>query len=241
MSAALEVRDLHGGPDGHQIVKGVALDIAAGDVVAVMGPNGSGKSTVVNLVMGRPGYEVTSGSIRVGGVDVTRLATHERAVAGLFPGFQYPTELPGITLESVVHAALEARSDDRGLRQALVDGAARVRLDESLLARGLNEDFSGGEKKRAEVLQMDLLRPTVAILDEIDSGLDVDALRSVAGEIERMASEGMAVLLITHYQRLLEYVKPRTVHVFVDGKISRSGGPELALELEEAGYLLDGQ
>lgn len=238
MSSGLSVKGLRGGPGGREIVKGVDLTVAPGEVIAVMGPNGSGKSTLVNLIMGRPGYDLTAGEIEVNGQDVTGLAAHERALAGLFLAFQYPTELPGIRLESVARSALDARAASAEVQSKIADSVARIGFDATLLERGLNEDFSGGEKKRAEVLQMDLLRPEVALLDEIDSGLDVDALRSLATEVARMSSEGMGVLLITHYQRLLEHVEPSAVHVFVDGEISRTGGPELALELESAGYLL---
>lgn len=255
-TVALRIEDLRGGPAGKEIVKGVSLVVPAGEVHALMGPNGSGKTTLVHLLMRKPGYTITGGRIFVGGEDVTELPTHERARKGLFVGFQYPTSLPGIKLERVVGTALASSGydgdrsrpytlgdgglevDDKVLRADLERLAAELRLDPELLGRGLNTDFSGGEKKRAELLQMLLLAPKAAVLDEIDSGLDIDALKLVAAEVEEAAESGAGVLLITHYKRILEHVEPAAVHVLIDGKIARSGGPELAEELEETGYQL---
>lgn len=253
---ALRIEDLRGGPAGKEIVKGVTLAVPTGEVHALMGPNGSGKTTLVHLLMGRPGYTVTGGRIFVGDEDVTELPTHERARRGLFVSFQYPTSLPGIKLERVIGAALASsgHDGDRSRPYTLSDGAvevedyavradlehlaAELRLDPELLDRGLNTDFSGGEKKRAELLQMLLLAPTAAVLDEIDSGLDIDALKLVAAEVDEAAESGAGVLLITHYKRILEHVEPVAVHVLIDGRIVRSGGPDLAEELEETGYKL---
>lgn len=232
---ALRVEGLRGGPLG--VLKGVNLEVNHGEVVAIMGPNGSGKSTLLHTLMGRPGYEVTAGRIWIDGVDITDLTVEERSLAGLFAAFQYPTELPGIPIADLVREALVARGDDGGLAEEQVsDLAARIGMDASLLVRGVNDDFSGGEKKRSEVVQMELLRPSIAVLDEIDSGLDVDALAAVSAHIRNIAAAGAGVLLITHYKLLLEHVPPTAVHIFVDGRIERSGGPELAAELEVAGY-----
>ncbi len=233
--AALFIDGLRGGPGDKEVLAGINLEIRPGEIHALMGPNGSGKTTLAHLLMGKPGYRVSGGEIYVGGVRVTDLPPHERARHGLFVGFQYPTSLPGIRLERVLEAAV---GDGEALRDRILEEASRVRLDPSLLSRGLNTDFSGGEKKRAEVLQMQVLRPKAAVLDEIDSGLDIDGVRVVGESIERVASAGTGVLLITHYQRILEYVRPHRVHVLLGGTIARSGGPELASELEETGYRL---
>jgi Fe-S cluster assembly ATP-binding protein len=245
---ALRIEDLRGGPVGREIIKGVTLEVPAGEVHAIMGPNGSGKTTLAHLLMGKPGYRITGGRVYVAGVDITDLPTYRKARQGLFVGFQYPVALPGIRLERVVRAAMAelgatgstAYRGESGppdtLEKDLKRLAAELRLDPDLLERGLNTDYSGGEKKRAEILQMILLEPKAAVLDEIDSGLDIDALRTVAREIDEAAERGVGVLLITHYKRILEHVEPAGVHVLVDGRIVRSGGPELAEELEQTGY-----
>jgi Fe-S cluster assembly ATP-binding protein len=233
---SLKLEDVRGGPAGKEIVKGVTLEVGPGEIHALMGPNGSGKTTLVHLVMGKPGYELVGGHIYLAGESIDSLAPYERARKGLFVGFQYPTSLPGIRLARVLEASLR---DGPALSARIDEEARHLRLDPSLLARGLNTDFSGGEKKRAEILQMLLLQPKVAVLDEIDSGLDIDGLRTVAKGIERAASQGTGVLLITHYQRILEHLTPTRVHVLVAGSIVRQGGAELAVELEESGYGLD--
>ncbi|RIK09593.1 MAG: Fe-S cluster assembly ATPase SufC [Acidobacteria bacterium] len=232
---ALKVEGLRGGPFGADVLKGVDLEVHHGEVVALMGPNGSGKSTLLHLLMGHPDYEITEGQVWVDGVDVTGATVEERSRAGLFAAFQYPTELPGVPLEDLIREALTARGRDA--EDVSVDEMARqIGMDPALLTRGVNDDFSGGEKKRSEVVQMEILRPSIAILDEIDSGLDVDALAASSERIREIAGQGTGVLLITHYKLLLDHVPPTTVHIFVDGRIDRSGGPELAAELEEAGY-----
>lgn len=230
---ALELQSVAGGPRGLEIVTGVTLTVLPGEIHALMGPNGSGKTTLVHLIMGKPGYEVTGGRIRIGTEEITTLPPHVRARKGLFVGFQYPTSLPGIKLARVMAASI---GDGPALDARIEEEARRIRLDPSLLSRGLNTDFSGGEKKRAEILQMHLLDPKVAVLDEIDSGLDIDGLKAVASGIERAAERGAGILLITHYQRILEHVRPVRVHVMMEGAIVRSGGAELATELEESGY-----
>ncbi|MER3454984.1 MAG: Fe-S cluster assembly ATPase SufC [Acidimicrobiia bacterium] len=230
---ALLLDGIRGGPGGREIVAGVSLEVGPGEIHALMGPNGSGKTTLVHLLMGKPGYELLGGDIYVGGERITGLATYERARKGLFVGFQYPTSLPGIRLARVVGAA---KGNGQYLEELIEKEAKHLRLDTSLLQRGLNTDFSGGEKKRAEILQLQLLEPKAAVLDEIDSGLDIDGLKLVASGIEAAAERGTGILLITHYQRILEHVVPSRVHVMIAGKIVRSGGPELASELEESGY-----
>lgn len=235
--SALKVQDLRGGPSGADVLKGVNLEVRHGEVVALMGPNGSGKSTLLHLLMGHPGHEITGGKIWIDGIDVTDATVEERSRAGLFAAFQYPTELPGILLSDLVREALAARGRETEDAEAITLKMARqIGMDPALLSRGTNDDFSGGEKKRSEVIQMEILRPSIAVLDEIDSGLDVDALAASADRIRDMANEGTGVLLITHYKLLLDHVPPSTVHIFVDGRIDRSGGPELAAELEAAGY-----
>jgi Fe-S cluster assembly ATP-binding protein len=238
--AVLKVDDLTVAVDGKQIVNGLTLSVPAGEVHAIMGPNGSGKSTLANALMGHPKYDVTGGHVYLKGEDITGLAPNERAKKGLFLAMQYPTSVPGVTMTNFLRAALKGvRGEDipvREFRTKLLEAMALLKMDESFVRRYLNEGFSGGEKKRAEVLQMSLLQPSMAVMDETDSGLDIDALRTVAEGINTLRNPEMGVLLITHYQRMLNYIKPDMVHVLYKGRIVRSGGPELALELEAKGY-----
>jgi Fe-S cluster assembly ATP-binding protein len=238
--AVLQIDDLHVSVDGKQILNGLDLDIPAGEVHAIMGPNGSGKSTLANALMGHPKYEVTSGRVRFKGEDITDLPPDERAQRGLFLAMQYPTSIPGVTMVNFLRAALKAvRGQDvpvREFRQRLMDALKLLKMDESFARRYVNEGFSGGEKKRAEVLQMSILQPSMAVMDETDSGLDIDALRTVSEGINALRNGEMGILLITHYQRMLNYVTPDHVHVLYKGRIVRSGGSELAAELEAKGY-----
>lgn len=241
----LEIQDLHATVADKPILKGLSLTINAGEVHAIMGPNGAGKSTLGYTLGGRPGYEVTGGSVTFAGQDLLALEPHERAAAGLFLGFQYPVEIPGVSFVQFLRESLNAQRKARG-EEPLSGGeflklarekAALLKMDLEMLKRPVNLGFSGGEKKRAEMVQMGILDPRLAVLDETDSGLDIDALRIVGEGINAvMRKPGKAVLLITHYQRLLDYVKPDFVHVLAGGRIVRTGGPELALELEERGY-----
>jgi Fe-S cluster assembly ATP-binding protein len=241
----LEISDLHATVADKPILKGLSLTINAGEVHAIMGPNGAGKSTLGYTLGGRPGYEVTGGSALFDGQDLLDLEPHERAAAGLFLGFQYPVEIPGVSFVQFLREAANAQRKGRGeeplnggefLRLAR-EKAGLLKMDMDMLKRPVNVGFSGGEKKRAEMVQMGILDPKLAILDETDSGLDIDALRVVGEGINAiMRAPGKAVLLITHYQRLLDYVKPDFVHVLAGGRIVRTGGPELALQLEEEGY-----
>jgi Fe-S cluster assembly ATP-binding protein len=241
----LKIDNLHATVAGKPILKGLTLTVSAGEVHAIMGPNGAGKSTLGYVLGGRPGYEVTSGSVTFQGQDLLALEPHERAAAGMFLGFQYPVEIPGVSFVQFLREAANAQRKQRG-EEPLSGGeflklakekAALLRLDMDMLKRPVNVGFSGGEKKRAEMVQMGILDPAFAVLDETDSGLDIDALRVVGEGINAiMRRPDKAVLLITHYQRLLDYVKPDRVHVLAGGRIVRSGGPELALELEEQGY-----
>ena len=241
----LEIKDLHARiADGREILKGVDLDVKAGEVHAIMGPNGSGKSTLAGVLTGKPGYTVTQGQVLYQGSDLLTLAPDERARAGVFLAFQYPVEIPGVNNMYFLRAALNATRKQRG--EAELDAgqflkAVRVKLKlldigEDLLQRGVNVGFSGGEKKRNEIFQMAMLEPKLAILDETDSGLDIDALQTVAKGINALRGPDRAVLLITHYQRLLDHVVPDRIHVLAGGRIAKSGGKELALELEKSGY-----
>jgi len=240
----LEIRDLHASAGGVEIIKGLNLTVNPGEVHAIMGPNGSGKSTLANVLSGRPSVEVTAGSVRYQGSDLLALTPEQRAVEGVFLAFQYPVEIPGVANSYFMKAALNAARKQRG--EDPLDGMdflafARekmklVEFDEKLLHRSLNEGFSGGEKKRNEILQMAILEPKLAILDETDSGLDIDALRIVANGVSSLRSPERATIMITHYQRLLDYVVPDLVHVLADGRIVTSGGAELAHELEQKGY-----
>lgn len=235
----LIISGLRASVETHEIIHGVDLEVASGRVEVIMGPNGSGKSTLANVVMGHPAYEVTGGDIALDGETLLGLPTHQRAARGLFHAMQYPTEVPGVRLDQMLHEAFSARgmAVDGDLSERLRAEAGRVNLDEALLDRALNVDFSGGEKKRGETVQLALIRPSIAILDEIDSGLDVDALRDVARRIEALTRDvGLGVLAITHYARLLEELKADRIHVLLDGRIVKSGGAELARELEETGY-----
>lgn len=244
MTALLEIENLHARVDGKPILKGVSLSIAPGEVHAIMGPNGSGKSTLAFVLAGHEAYEVTDGSIRFGDEDLLAMEPEERAHAGLFLAMQYPVEIPGVGNLYFLRQALNAVRKARGLEEISAaeflrkarEEARRFGIGEELLKRDLNVGFSGGEKKRNEILQMALLEPRLAVLDETDSGLDIDALRVVAEGVNRMRSPERGFLVITHYQRLLEYIVPDVVHVMVDGRIRRTGGPELARELEARGY-----
>jgi Fe-S cluster assembly ATP-binding protein len=241
----LEITDLHATVDGKTILNGLTLTVGAGQVHAIMGPNGAGKSTLSYVLAGRAGYEVTSGTVTLGGRDLLALAAHERAAAGLFLGLQYPVEIPGVSNLLFLRTALNAQRKQRGEAEAsgaefmklIKHEAEALGLSMDMLKRPVNVGFSGGEKKRNEMVQMAILRPRVAVLDETDSGLDIDALRVVADGINRMRAPDRATLLITHYQRLLDYVVPDFVHVLVGGRIVRSGGPELAQMLEREGYV----
>ncbi len=241
----LTIDNLHTEIDGKAILKGLSLSINAGEIHAIMGPNGAGKSTLAYTLGGRPGYEATGGSVSFNGADLLDMAPHERAAAGLFLGFQYPVEIPGVSNVQFLREALNSQRRVRGeeplsaadfLRLAR-EKAALLGMDMEMLKRAVNVGFSGGEKKRAEMVHMGILNPKLAILDETDSGLDIDALKTVGASINTiMRAPDKAVLLITHYQRLLDYVRPDFVHVLAGGRIVRSGGPELALELEREGY-----
>ena len=240
----LEVENLEVSVEDEDIVKGVSLDIQPGEIHAIMGPNGSGKSTLCKSLMGNPVYSIDGGKISVDGEDVTDEETDERAREGLFLGFQYPSEISGITVAEFLKEAIDARREESGkdaMPQSEFNELLREKLDlldmeEDYARRYLNEGFSGGEKKRNEILQMAVLNPKYAILDEIDSGLDIDALQVVAKGINALANDDRGILMITHYQRILDHVKPDHVHVMVDGKIVESGGPELAEKLEDEGY-----
>jgi Fe-S cluster assembly ATP-binding protein len=240
----LDIKNLHVTVDGKPILKGLDLTIRPGEVHAIMGPNGSGKSTLAYVLAGRDGYEVTDGSIVYEGRNLLELEPEERAREGIFLAFQYPVEIPGVGSNSFLKAALNAVRKHRGLPELdameflklIREKRDQLGVAEDMLKRSLNVGFSGGEKKRAEVLQMTLLEPRLAILDETDSGLDIDALKVVAKGINALRGPERAILMITHYQRLLDYVAPDVVHVLADGRIAESGGPELALELEKVGY-----
>jgi len=246
--ALLEIQNLHASlEDGTEIVRGVNLDVNANEVHAVMGPNGSGKSTLAYALMGHPAYEITDGRIVLDGTDLVELGADERAQLGLFLAFQYPHAVPGVTVASFLRSAVNAirKAKNSGeddpikipeFRKLLTAEMTRLNVSKEMMNRYLNEGFSGGEKKRVEILQMAMLQPRMAILDETDSGLDIDALKVVAGGVRELVGPSMGAVVITHYQRILDYVKPDHVHVFVDGRIVESGGPELAHKLEAEGY-----
>ena len=240
----LEIRDLSARAEGKDILKGLTLSVGAGEVHAIIGPNGSGKSTLARVLAGHPGYEVTGGSIVYDGKDLLELEPEERACEGLFMAFQYPVEIAGINNAYFLKAALNALRKYRGepdvdaveFMQLAREKAKLLEMDQSMLTRSVNEGFSGGEKKRNEIFQMAVLEPKLAVLDETDSGLDIDALRIVANGVNALRSPERSMLVVTHYQRLLNYIVPDHVHVLSEGRIVRSGGKELALELEEKGY-----
>ncbi|HYM80442.1 MAG TPA: Fe-S cluster assembly ATPase SufC [Candidatus Limnocylindria bacterium] len=249
----LLIQDLHVSVEGKEILKGLSLAVRKGEIHALMGPNGSGKSTLANTIMGHPRYQVTSGDILFKGQSVLEMEADERSRKGLFLAFQYPVGIPGVSVANFLRTALNTRlapADTEGLgavpkkkgiapkefRAMLREKMALLQMDESFAGRYLNDGFSGGEKKRAEILQMAVLKPEIAVMDETDSGLDIDALRIVADGVNALAGPELGVLVITHYQRILNYIKPHFVHVMVDGRLVHSGGPELALELESRGY-----
>jgi len=240
----LEIKNLHVSVGEREILKGLDLTVTGGEVAAIMGPNGTGKSTLSYVVAGREGYEVTQGEVLLDGENILDLEPHERAARGLFLAFQYPVEIPGVATMTFLKAALNAQRRARGeaelqtpdFMKRVRDAAAKLGIAQDMLRRPLNSGFSGGEKKRMEILQMTLLEPRFGILDETDSGLDIDALRVVADGVNALRSKDRGFLIITHYQRLLDYIKPDTVHVMARGRIVKTGGPELALELEEHGY-----
>jgi len=242
--ADLEIKNLHVSAEEKQILKGLNLEVSRGEVHALMGPNGSGKSTLANAIMGHPGLTVTDGSVCFDGDDVTESAPDERARAGLFMAFQYPVSVPGVTVAKYLRMIVNARREAQGEPEIKIKDFARttqeamelMNVPREFSSRYLNEGFSGGEKKRMEMLQMALLKPRIAVLDETDSGLDIDALRTVADGINRFAGPEMGVLIITHYQRVLHMVEPDRVHVMYEGRIVKEGGPELVGELEEKGY-----
>ncbi len=240
----LKVSNLHAGIDGKEILRGVNLTIRPGEVHAIMGPNGSGKSTLSGVLAGDPRFTVTEGSASFNGVDLLSLSPEDRSHEGLFLSFQYPVEIPGVTMVNFMRAAVNAKRKYLGeepmsaadFLKMMRQKRAVVELDNKLASRSVNEGFSGGEKKRNEIFQMAVLEPRLSILDETDSGLDIDALRIVAGGVNKLRSDRNATIVITHYQRLLDYIKPDVVHILYKGRIVHTGGPELALELEERGY-----
>ena len=239
MNAELRIRGLEVEVEGKRILRGVDLDVPQGEIHALMGPNGSGKSTLAYTLMGHPKYHVTGGSIEFGGEDVLSRTADERARLGMFLCFQYPTAIPGVTLVNFLRAALRGQGKEMPAREflrRLNEEMAALKIDESFRSRYINDGFSGGEKKRSEILQLAMLRPKLAILDETDSGLDVDALRTVAQGVMRLCGPDMGALVITHYPRILEFLTPHTVHVLHDGRVVTSGGPELASEIERSGY-----
>jgi Fe-S cluster assembly ATP-binding protein len=250
MNTDLVIKDLHVNVEDKAILKGVYLTVRPGSIHAIMGPNGSGKSTLAYTLMGHPGYTVTGGEVRYKGQNILELEADERSKLGLFLAFQYPVAIPGVSVANFLRSAINAHRAEEGkdpkqtsipvaqFRKELREKMAALEIDESFVRRYLNEGFSGGEKKRVEILQMAMLKPSMAIMDETDSGLDIDALKVVAHGVNTLFEQNteMGVLVITHYQRLLNYIKPHYVSVMIDGRIVRDGGPELALELEEKGY-----
>lgn len=240
----LKIENLHAEVETKQILKGLNLEVNAGEIHAIMGPNGAGKSTLASVLAGKDGYEVTAGSVDFDGKDLLELETEERAGEGLFLAFQYPVEIPGVSnvnfLRTAINEIKEYRGEDpvsaKDFMGMVREKSKLVELDSKLASRSVNEGFSGGEKKRNEIFQMAMLEPKLAVLDETDSGLDIDALRIVAGGVNKLRNENNAIIVITHYQRLLDYIVPDFVHVLADGKIVKTGPKELALELEEKGY-----
>jgi Fe-S cluster assembly ATP-binding protein len=241
VATSLEIRNLHVRTEEREILRGVDLAVRKGELHALMGPNGSGKSTLANTIMGHPSYEVTDGEILVDGENITELAPHERAKLGLFLAFQYPVAIPGVSVANFLRLAINAQREEpikvKEFAAALTAAVELLDVDRSFTSRHLNDGFSGGEKKRAEVLQMAMLRPQIAVLDETDSGLDIDALRTVAEGVAKLhAEQGLGALIITHYQRILDYVRPEFVHIMMDGRIVMNGGNELVERLEQEGY-----
>ena len=242
--AELEIRNLHVTAEGKEILKGVSLDVESGSIHALMGPNGSGKSTLANAIMGHPGLEVTEGTITFKGQDITEADPDERSRMGLFMAFQYPVAIPGVTVAKYLRMIVNAHREDAGeepvklkdFRKETEEAMTLTNIPKDFSSRYLNDGFSGGEKKRMEILQLAMLQPEMAVLDETDSGLDIDALRVVAEGVNKFAGPGMGVLIITHYQRILHLIKPDAVHVLFDGRIVKEGGPELVQQLEEKGY-----
>ena len=240
----LEIKDLHAEIEGKEILKGINLEVKAGEVHAIMGPNGAGKSTLSSIVAGKEDYEVTKGEISLNGEDISELEADERAHKGVFLSFQYPVEIPGVSVTNFIKTAINESRKAQGLEEMpanemlkkIREKSELLEIDRKFLSRSLNEGFSGGEKKRNEIFQMAMLEPKLAILDETDSGLDIDALKVVANGVNRLKSKDNAVVVITHYQRLLDYIVPDFVHVLMDGKIVKSGDASLALKLEEKGY-----
>jgi Fe-S cluster assembly ATP-binding protein len=245
-AATLEIKDLRVSVDKRQILEGVDLTVRQGEVHALMGPNGSGKSTLAGVIMGRPGYRVTGGDVLMNGESVLKLTPDKRARLGLFLAFQYPVEVPGVSVVNFLRSAYNSVKNPEGdetkkvsalaFRKILKEKMGLVGVEDDMVRRYVNQGFSGGEKKKMEVLQLAVLEPQLAVLDETDSGLDIDALKAVAGGIEQLRGPDLGLLLITHYQRILDYVQPDHVHVLIGGRIVQSGGPELAKELEEKGY-----
>ena len=240
MPELLVIDDLHASAEGVEILKGVDLTVNSGEIHAIMGPNGSGKSTLANVLLGNPTYTVTRGTITYQGEDITEETPDTRGLAGMFLGFQYPEEIPGVSVVNFLRTALSSRTGIDytilELRLKVVDAMRELDMDPAFADRYLNEGFSGGERKRNEVLQMAVLEPDLAVLDETDSGLDIDALRIVAEGVGRLRNKERGFVIITHYQRMLDYITPDVVHVFLDGRIVASGGPDLADQIEEAGY-----
>ena len=242
----LMIRNLHAGIDGKEILNGVNLEVKQGEIHALMGPNGTGKSTLAYILMGHPKYEATAGEVIFEGTNILDLAPDERSRIGIFLAFQYPVAIPGVSVANFLRTAINSKRkaenpDDKGIpipefREMLKDRMDLLKMDHAFAGRYLNDGFSGGEKKKAEILQMAALQPEIAILDETDSGLDIDALRIVADGVNALRSEDLGVLVITHYQRILNYIKPDFVHIMLGGQIVESGGPELAIKLEELGY-----
>ncbi len=237
---SLEIQNLHVRIEEREILHGVDLKVSKGETHALMGPNGSGKSTLANTIMGNPNYEVTEGKIVFNGEDFTEADPDERARAGLFLAFQYPATIPGVSVANFLRLAVNARREQpmkvKDFGKYMRENVDLLKIDPSFVSRYLNEGFSGGEKKRAEILQLAMLKPEIAVLDETDSGLDIDALRIVSDGVNALSGPGMGSLIITHYKRILEYVRPDFVHIMLDGRIVREGGPELADKLEEHGY-----
>ena len=240
----LKIENLHAGIDGKEILKGINLEVNVGQVHAIMGPNGSGKSTMSNVLVGHPSYQVTEGKVTFKGKDLLAMTAEERSHQGLFMSFQYPVEIPGVSMTNFMRTAINEKRKALGLQpmsptdflKLIKEKRDLVKLDAKFMNRSVNEGFSGGEKKRNEIFQMAMLEPSLSILDETDSGLDIDALRIVADGVNRLKSADTSVIVITHYQRLLDYIKPDVVHVLYKGRIIKTSGPQLALELEERGY-----